>query len=201
MYIRIAFSIELRLRVSRSLRSLANYIARSLRSREQGSSCYGVLVLRLIACYGVKESSRRKGRNYPPMKRLKSDRFSFTSFEEIKSMSTPAQPKTTVYSTNWALKNFEDWKKNRNLCHPDDQVPKDLMENGNEVEICKWLSLYIIETRSCKGEPYPPKSLYQLLSGLLRHFRFQNPTFPNFLDKNNHKFKTFQALLDNLFKG
>ena len=27
MYIRIAFSIELRLRVSRSLRSLANYIA------------------------------------------------------------------------------------------------------------------------------------------------------------------------------
>ena len=75
------------------------------------------------------------------------------------------------------------------------------MENGNEVEICKWLSLYIIERRSCKGEPYPPKSLYQLLSGLLRHFRFQNPTFPNFLDKNNHKFKTFHALLDNLFKG
>ena len=44
-------------------------------------------------------------------------------------------------------------------------------------------------------------TLYQLLSGLLRHFRFQNPTFPNFLDKNNHKFKMFQALLDNLFKG
>ena len=155
MYIRIAFSIELRLRVSCSLRSLANYIARSLRSGEQGSSCYGVLVLRLTACYGVKESSRRKGGNYTPMKRLRSDRFSFKSFEEIKSMFISTQPKTTVYSTNWALKNFEDWKKNRNLCHPDDQVPKDLMENGNEVEICKWLSLYIIETRSCKGEPYP----------------------------------------------
>ena len=73
----------------------------------------------------LKRAQEERAETTPPMKRLKSDRFSFTSFEEIKSMSTPAQPKTTVYSTNWALKNFEDWKNSRNLCHPDDQVPKD----------------------------------------------------------------------------
>jgi len=43
------------------------------------------------------------------------------------------------------------------------------MVNGNLPEICKWLSFYVMETCSCKAEAYPPKSLYQLLSGLLRH--------------------------------
>ena len=41
MYIRIAFSIELRLRVSRSLRSLANYIA----MKKYYSSVTGIVLL------------------------------------------------------------------------------------------------------------------------------------------------------------
>ena len=40
MYIRIAFSIELRLRVSRSLRSLANYWKRALKMIFKGSGCF-----------------------------------------------------------------------------------------------------------------------------------------------------------------
>ena len=40
MYIRIAFSIELRLRVSRSLRSLANHWKRALKMIFKGSGCF-----------------------------------------------------------------------------------------------------------------------------------------------------------------
>ena len=40
MYIRIAFSIELRLRVSRSLRSLANHRKHALKMIFKGSGCF-----------------------------------------------------------------------------------------------------------------------------------------------------------------
>ncbi len=56
------------------------------------------------------------------------------------------------------------------------------------------------ETISCTGESYPPATVYSLLSGILRHMRSQNPTFPNFLDRNNPDFATFITTLDNLFK-
>ena len=56
------------------------------------------------------------------------------------------------------------------------QVPSSV----NAEQLCQWLSFYVTETRSCKCEPYPPKSLYQLLSGLLRHCRSLNPSIHNF---------------------
>ena len=58
---------------------------------------------------------------------------------------------------------------------------------------------FVSETRNCSGECYPPKTLYQLLSGL-RHARSSNDQAPNFLDKTNPTFKPFHAVLHNLFK-
>ena len=49
----------------------------------------------------------------------------------------------------------------------------------------RWLSRFVVEARRQDGEPYPARSLYLLLSGLLRHGRSQSKTFPNFLDKKN----------------
>ena len=115
-------------------------------------------------------------------------------------MSDPQPPQTTAYSTKWTNTNFDDWKKNRNEQHPDNLVPDDPFITGNAEQLCQWLSFYVTETRSCKCEPYPPKSLYQLLSGLLRHCRSLNPSIPNFLDKGNPNFKTFHAVLYNPFK-
>ena len=131
----------------------------------------------------------------------RSDRFHFITNEEVMTMSLPQAPKTTTYSTNWALKNFNDWKKKRNEVYPDTKVPDDLILNEKVADICKWLSFYVTETRSYTGERFPPKSIHQLLSGILRHYRSLNPDIPNFLDKKDHSFKSFHTVLDNLFEN
>ena len=71
---------------------------------------------------------------------------------------------------------------------------------GNVEELNHWLSFYILETRKSNTEVYPPKTLYQLLSGLLRHARTLNGNTPNFLDKNNPEFKPLHSVIDNTFK-
>ena len=135
-----------------------------------------------------------------PLASKNGERFNFSSGTDIGSLQTKKQPKTTSYSTNWAIRNFEQWKRARNEQFPSDPVPENLLKEGNLSEIDKWLSFYITETRNCKGEAYPPKSLYQLLTGLLRHSRSVNENAPNFLDKSNVSFRAFHAVLDNIFK-
>ncbi len=60
---------------------------------------------------------------------------------------------------------------------------------------------YVLETRKSNSELFPPKTIYLLLSGILRHARQVNTHAPNFLDKNNIKFQSLHAVLDNLFKA
>ena len=85
--------------------------------------------------------------------------------------------------------------------NPEDRCPDHVILPSCPAEdLNKWLCVYVAETRSCTGESYPPATVYSLLSGILRHMRSQNPTFPNFLDRNNPDFATFITTLDNLFK-
>ena len=129
----------------------------------------------------------------------KNERFSFKSTTDIESLSTVKPPKTTSYTTAWAVRNFEAWKFNRNVAFPDKQVHANLLQSGSSKDLSHWLSFFVSETRNCSGERYPPKTLYQLLSGLLRHARSSNDQTPDFLDKTS-TFKPFHAVLDNLFK-
>ncbi len=75
-----------------------------------------------------------------------------------------------------------------------------LVHNGNEEEVNFWLMWYVLETRKSNSELFPPKTIYLLLSGILLHARQVNTHAPNFLDKNNVKFQSLHAVLDNLFK-
>ena len=60
--------------------------------------------------------------------------------------------------------------------------------------------MFVTETRTLNGENYPPRTLYSLLTGVLRHMRAQNPSYPNFLDRKNPAFSELTTVLDNLFK-
>ena len=64
----------------------------------------------------------------------------------------------------------------------------------------KWLSVFVAETRKQDGDPYSPKSLYLLLSGILQHMRNLNPACPNFLNIDDHQFATFHHTLDNVLR-
>ena len=63
------------------------------------------------------------------------------------------------------------------------------------------LSPFTTEARAKNGENYPPKTLYALLTGFLRHMRGQNPSYPNFMARKDPMFSELTALLDNLFKS
>ena len=56
------------------------------------------------------------------------------------------------------------------------------------------------ETRKKDGSRYPPKTIYLLLSGLLRHMRTHNPACLNFLDTENKDFLKLHTAVDNVFR-
>ena len=59
----------------------------------------------------------------------------------------------------------------------------------------------LVKTFNKQGQLYPPKTLYQLLTGLHCHAHTINPHTPNFLDKNNHAFGKLHNVIDNHFKA
>ena len=91
------------------------------------------------------------------------------------------------------MKNLTDWLNDYNKCNPS---PEEILSPSCESELLK-LCIFVTETRAHNGEKYPPKTLYSLLSGILRT---ENPSYPNFLDKENPVFSTFRITVDNLFK-
>ena len=65
---------------------------------------------------------------------------------------------------------------------PGKQVPNSLLKLDSPELLSKWLKLFFAEARKQDGSRYPSKTLYLLLSGLLRYMRLNNPNCPNFLD-------------------
>ena len=116
----------------------------------------------------------------------------------LATMTKPIIPKSTQKSTSWALRNFNDWREERQKNCPDDKCRPDLFDSPpwDVAELNRWLCLYVLETRRTDGKKYPVSTVYQLLSGILRHMRSVNPECLNFLDKANHKFKELHV--DNL---
>ena len=94
------------------------------------------------------------------------------------------------------MSNFFAWKEARNKKYPDNPVPADLFMSSDPATINTQLSRFVVETRIANGEFYPPKTVHQLLCGLLRHMRDVNPECPNFLDKKDSRFKPLQGAMD-----
>ena len=117
------------------------------------------------------------------------ERFlSFVDDEKLAALSKGMTPANTDKSTKWALSNFDAWRDARNKRYSADKVPDDLLTCNDPAVLSLHLSRYVLETRKCNGEPYPPKTIRQLLCGLLCHMRDINPGCPNFLNKKDSRF-------------
>lgn len=128
------------------------------------------------------------------------ERFTtFVNDDELAVLSKGVVPASTDKSTRWALANFSAWKKARNEKYPSNPVPENLFASTDPATLCTHLSRFVLETRKANGECYPPKTLHQLLCGLLRHMRETNPGCPNFLDKKDSRFKTLHGTMDSQF--
>ena len=170
--------------------------------------------LDLLVPEGWTEAADSSNEVEPPLKRkrlslkktadvCKSSGSRFLSPEEEAALSDKCIPKNTATSTKWAVANFESWRKRRNegfVREPGRQVPDGLLLGVDNALLCKWLCCYVAEARKQDGSLFPPKSLYLLLTGLLRFMRSKNPHCPNFLDTEKLEFVSFHNAMDNVFR-
>ena len=113
----------------------------------------------------------------------------------------PTVPNTEK-STAWALRTFCDWRESRNQNgqHEEIRCPLDLLENAKAEELNHWLSRFVVEARHKDGEPYPARTLYLLLSGLLRYGHSKSKDFPNFMDKKDSRFSELSGVCESVSK-
>ena len=94
-------------------------------------------------------------------------RFQATSPTSLAKLAKYDPPKNTKLATNWAMRNFEEWREWHNS-NQDELCPEEVISSTCSPSLLgKWLQVYITETRNKKGDRYPPKTLYLLLTGIL----------------------------------
>ena len=124
------------------------------------------------------------------------ERFSFVSKEELSVLSKGVKIVNITKATSWAVKKFNDWKRATNERAKEVLVPDDFVLCSDKEIITSILSRFVVETRKTNGIAYPPKTLYQLMCGLLRHMKECNSDCPNFLDKKDNLFRTLHSAMD-----
>ena len=72
----------------------------------------------------------------------------------------------TKRNTEWSRRVFAEWRASRD----DEEVcPPDILENPNIKKLNFWIPRFINEVRCIDGQPYPPRTINQILAGLQRH--------------------------------
>ena len=127
------------------------------------------------------------------------DRFGDTSCEELTNLSKGYVPQNTEKNTQWAMRVFEQWQEAR--CVRGNPVPDKLLQAPYYIgALSHWLSLFVSEVRKADGSLYPPKSNYQLLCGILRYMKQQDPFAPNFLERKDGRFRELHATCESVFR-
>ena len=119
------------------------------------------------------------------------------SLPEREKVGKGVVPENTDASTQWALRNFNEWAANRCSVVPNDPVPKDLLASHNADLVCKWLCRFLIETRKTDGSVYPPSSLRSLICGVNRILQNNQAPF-SVVDKGDPRFRPLLKTLDSL---
>ena len=92
---------------------------------------------------------------------------------EMKTVVKRHVPLNTQKNTLWALNCFREWMIVRNerarRDGNEDSCPEDLLDSPDTQNLNKWIPRFVTEVRNQKGEPYPPRSINLLLSGLQRY--------------------------------
>lgn len=123
------------------------------------------------------------------------DRFSSVNVatdDEITNLIDGNMNVNTKKNTKWAVGVFNEWRSFR--ARNGDVISDLHMMNAETMNY--WLERFVMETRKKNGDEYPPKSLYYIVCGLLRHCRDMNVNDKNFLDPKDGRFAHFRRLLD-----
>ena len=138
--------------------------------------------------------------NVPPLKKrrlslfLRKNRFKKKSEDEV---SEAEKPNNTHRCNSWALNNFTSW-----LGSLEEKVdnPDTVLLTDDPKVLCSYLCRFVMETRKENGEKYPPRTLFQLLSGLLRYMRDKKSNAFNIFDEKDANFVPLKKVMDSHFK-
>ena len=114
-----------------------------------------------------------------------------TSDVDFTAIQREFESKNTRKNTTWALRIWHSWR-DQNMKATNEVIPD--LETMDATTLNFFLSRFVLESRKKDGNPYPPKSLYYIMCGLLRHMREIGITDMNFL--SNDRFLGFQKTLD-----
>ena len=107
--------------------------------------------------------------------------------------------RNTAKSTRWSVGGFNEWKASRNCEAGKVRCPNDLLECADATERSFWLVHFVAKVRRTDGKPYPPKSIHQLLSSILRHMRSLDPCRPNILNRKDKRFPVLHKACEVVF--
>ncbi len=121
--------------------------------------------------------------------------------DELDSLSVCFIPQNTNRSTKWALSTFGKWLNTRNRRpKAGERCPEYLLHRKEPNLLSKWLAAFVAEARKQNGDPYPPKTLYALLTGLWRHMKELDENAPNILNTEDTQFKKLHHTIDTVFR-
>ena len=123
-----------------------------------------------------------------------------SSDDEIATLSKGFVPPNTEKNTVWAVRVFSEWRAARNDDCASDPCPDCLLESREVDQLNRWLPRFINEVRKQDGEPYLPRTVHQLLSGLQRFMLNKNPSAPKFLDHSRSEFHSIHGTCDTVYR-
>ena len=91
-------------------------------------------------------------------------------------------PENTKKATEWALRVFHSWQVARNDAGTNYQCPEDILLTEDAEALSKCICYFCMEVRKANGEPYTPRTILQILAGLLRYTREQKKHTFNLMD-------------------
>ena len=143
-----------------------------------------------------------------PPKRLKlslkkprpESRFGRVDEEEMSVICKGYVPPNTAKNTRWSMSVFNEWRSCRNKGPDEQRCPDDILERHEAPELNFWLARFVAEVRRSDGQPHPPKSIHQLICGILRYMRSIDPKCPNVLDREEKRFHDFHCACEVIFR-
>ena len=128
--------------------------------------------------------------------RPNNSRFGSPTKQEVFEMAGEGVvPTNTRANTNWAVKTFTEWMKQRNIRAQDDPIPSDILDSKEATNVCRIMRLFVLEARRSDGQPYPPATLRSLISGIQRNMQVNKAPFL-LLDRSDKRFRELHLTLD-----
>ena len=116
------------------------------------------------------------------------------SLEELAKSVKGVIPTNTKNSTEWVLRNFRNWRENRNQLVPEKPVLENLFQIMDAEVLCMWLCCYVQQMQKESGENYPATTI---LAAFQRVLRMNKVPF-NIFDNHGLRFSELRNTIDAL---